>query len=384
MANADQLSCLRDKFEDPRYNSPHMTTVNPALPKAPLAPPDQTLVARAVEAYLAPGLILRGMTPLAGDASNRRYYRVALAGGPPHSLIPEAFKQSEEAVSGAAHRIAELPFLNIMSHLAKAGVSVPALYCYDQAAGLLYLEDFGDVTLAETVSLADASGLESRYKQAIDVLVQMQLKGTTPADPGCLAFHRSFDAPLLLWEFDHFLEYGIVARQGKPMCADDWMPIRREFEQIADLLAGQPRVFVHRDYHSRNLMVDGARLGVIDFQDALMGPSTYDLASLLRDAYIQLDESLVDVLVEYYLDQLAKQRFVWANRAAFRRLFDLTSIQRNLKAAGRFVYIDRVKGNPKFLADIPRVLGYVKRNLQKYPELETLRTHLTPYVPELQ
>jgi aminoglycoside/choline kinase family phosphotransferase len=330
------------------------------------------------------------MTPLAGDASNRRYYRVALAGGPPHSLIlmqlaePEAFKQSEEAVSGAAHQIAELPFLNVMSHLAKAGVPVPTLYCYDQAAGLLYLEDFGDVTLAEAVSLVDASGLESRYKQAVDVLVQIQLKGTTPADPGCLAFHRSFDAPLLMWEFDHFLEYGIVARQGKPMCADDWMPIRREFEQIADLLAGQPRVFVHRDYHSRNLMVDGVRLGVIDFQDALMGPSTYDLASLLRDAYIQLDESLVDALVDYYLDQLAEQRFVWANRAAFRRLFDLTSIQRNLKAAGRFVYIDRVKGNPKFLADIPRVLGYVKRNLQKYPELETLRTHLTPYVPELQ
>ena len=131
-------------------------------------------------------------------------------------------------------------------------------------------------------------------------------------------------------------------------------------------------------------MVDGTRLGVIDFQDALMGPATYDLASLLRDAYIQLDEVLIDHLVEYYLDQLAARRVVWTNRAAFRRLFDLTSIQRNLKAAGRFVYIDRVKGNPKFLADIPRVLSYVRRNLHKYPELEGLRAHLMPYVPELQ
>jgi aminoglycoside/choline kinase family phosphotransferase len=160
--------------------------------------------------------------------------------------------------------------------------------------------------------------------------------------------------------------------------------IRSEFERIAQVLASQPRVFTHRDYHSRNLMVDGLRLGVIDFQDALMGPATYDLASLLRDAYIQLDETLIDDLVAYYLAQLEERRFVWANRAAFRRLFDLTSIQRNLKAAGRFVYIDRVKGNPKFLADIPRVLGYVKRNLKKYPELETLREHITPYVPELQ
>jgi len=297
---------------------------------------------------------------------------------------PEGFKQSEEAVSGALHQITELPFLNILSHLAKAGVPVPALHHYDPAAGLLYLEDFGDLTLAEAVRDVDAQGLESRYKQAINVLVQMQVKATSPADPGCLAFHRSFDVPLLMWEFDHFLEYGIVARQGKPMCSEDWTAIRGEFEKISEHLAGQPRVFTHRDYHSRNLMVDGLRLGVIDFQDALMGPATYDLASLLRDAYIALDESLVDQLVNYYLDQLAEHRQVWTNREAFRRLFDLTSIQRNMKAAGRFVYIDRVKGNPKFLADIPRVLGYVKRNLQRYPELAPLRKHLTPYVPELQ
>jgi N-acetylmuramate 1-kinase len=367
-----------------------MSTAQPAPPKAPLTPPDQTLIARTVETQFTSGLVLQKVTPLPGDASNRRYYRVTVAGGPPHSFIlmqlaePEGFKQSEEAVSGATHQITELPFLNIGSHLAKAGVPVPAVLYYDQTAGLLYLEDFGDVTLAESVSQADAPAVESRYKQAINILVEMQMKATTPADPGCLAFHRSFDVPLLMWEFDHFLEYGIVARRGKPMCSEDWTAIRQEFETISEMLAGQPRVFVHRDYHSRNLMVDGVRLGVIDFQDALMGPATYDLASLLRDAYIQLDEALIDNLVHYYLDQLAERRLVWTNRDAFRRLFDLTSIQRNFKAAGRFVYIDQVKGNPKFLADIPRVLGYVKRNLQKYPELETLRKHLTPYVPELQ
>jgi N-acetylmuramate 1-kinase len=356
----------------------------------PLAPSDQALIARTVETHVSPGAVLRSLSPLAGDASNRRYYRLHIDGGPPHSLIlmqlaePEAFKHSEEAVSGTGHQITELPFLNILAHLSKAGIPVPTLHYYDQTAGLLYLEDYGDVTLAEAAGTSDAPTVESRYKQAIDVLVVLQVMATTPADPGCVAFHRSFDPSLLMWEFDHFLEYGIVARRGKPMCSDDWAAVRSEFENIADLLAGQPRVLTHRDYHSRNLMVDGPRLGVIDFQDALMGPPTYDLASLLRDAYIQLDEALVDHLVEYYLDQLAPRRFLWTDRAAFRRLFDLTSIQRNLKAAGRFVYIDRVKGNPKFLADIPRVLSYVKRNLQKYPELETLRAHLMPYVPELQ
>jgi aminoglycoside/choline kinase family phosphotransferase len=367
-----------------------MLSANSTPSKAPLSPSDQALIAQTIETRLSSGLFVRALTPLAGDASNRRYYRAAVGGGPPHSVIvmqlaePEGFKQSEEAVSGAIHQISELPFINIMSHLAKTNIPVPTLHYYDQSAGLLYLEDFGDVTLAEAVSQADAPSLESRYKQAVNVLVQMQVNATTPADPGCVAFHRSFDVPLLMWEFDHFLEYGIVARSGTPLSDEDATAIRGEFEEIAELLAGQPRVFTHRDYHSRNLMVDGLRLGVIDFQDALMGPATYDLASLLRDAYIRLDEALVDDLVGYYLDQLAERRFVWTNRAAFRRLFDLTSIQRNLKAAGRFVYIDRVKGNPKFLADIPRVLSYVKRNLKKYPELDTLRKHLSPHVPELQ
>jgi aminoglycoside/choline kinase family phosphotransferase len=367
-----------------------MATVDPAAPKQPLTLPDRTLVAATVEARLPVEGQFKALTPLAGDASNRRYFRIELTGAAARSVIlmqlaePEAFKQSEEAVSGTAHHVTELPFLNILSHLSKAGVSVPRLYHYDQPAGLLYLEDFGDLTLSEACREASAADLEAHYTQAVDALVHMQSKATSPADPHCLAFHRSFDVPLLMWEFDHFLEYGIEARQGTPMHDEGRREIRGGFEKIAELLAGQPRVFVHRDYHSRNLMVDGARLGVIDFQDALMGPATYDLASLLRDAYIELDEALIDRLINRYLDQLAAHRRVWTNREAFRRLFDFTSIQRNLKAAGRFVYIDRVKGNPKFLADIPRTLNYVRRNLCKYPELFALRTQLARYVPELQ
>jgi N-acetylmuramate 1-kinase len=367
-----------------------MATIDPATTKRPLALPDRALVAETVRTRLPFRATFKKLLPLAGDASNRRYFRIEVSDATLSSVIlmqlaePEAFKQSEEAVSGSAHAIAELPFINIQAHLAKADVSVPELYYYDQPAGLLYLEDFGDLTLSEACSHARPADLEARYKQAIDVLVRMQAKATSPADPRCLAFHRSFDVPLLMWECDHFLEYGIVARQGTPMDSGDEAAIREEFRKLSELLAGQPRVFAHRDYHSRNLMVAGERLGVIDFQDALMGPATYDLASLLRDAYIALDESLIDRLIDYYLDQLQEGRRLWTNREAFRRLFDFTSIQRNLKAAGRFVYIDRVKGNPKFLADIPRTLGYVKRNLHKYPELFTLRKLMSLYVPELQ
>jgi len=366
------------------------TTAPAPPPGAAPAPPARALVAETLRAALPFRAELREIVPLAGDASNRRYFRLTLAGGSPSSLIlmqlaaPEAFKASEEAVSGTAAPITELPYLNIGRHLARAGVAVPAIHYYDQAAGLLYLEDFGDLMLVRACEGATPARVAALYRRAVDVLVRMQARATVPSHEPCLAFSRAFDVPLLMWEFDHFLEYGVVARRGKPMCADDFAPVREEFRRIAERLAAQPRVFTHRDYHSRNLMVDGDRLGVLDFQDALMGPAAYDLASLLRDAYIALDEALIEELLAHYLEGIAAAGRPCADAAEFRLLHDLTSIQRNLKAAGRFVYIDRVKGNPTFLADVPRVLGYVRRNLAKYPELARLRRHLAPYVPELQ
>ncbi|MCA9422457.1 MAG: phosphotransferase, partial [Nitrospira sp.] len=280
------------------------------------------------------------------------------------------------------------PFTNILKHLQGSGVQVPTLYFYDESCGLLYLQDFGDRTLAQAWRESSPDRGEDLYCQAIDQLVQLHLHASHPSTVPCVALTRSFDVPLYLWEFDHFLEYGIVAR-GRPMCADDYKPVREEFQKIAEWLTAQPQVFTHRDYHSRNLMVDGERLGVIDFQDALMGPVTYDLASLLRDSYIALDESLIDRLIARYVNgvrqnlSLPQQTAMLLHDAdSFRRLFDFTSIQRNLKAAGRFVYIDRVKGNSSFLASIPQTLKNVRANLEKYPQLHRLLRHLSPYIPE--
>ena len=347
---------------------------------------------------------LTTVTLLDGDASNRRYYRLGVRHGPVSSLIvmqladPEDFMRSDEAVREdaadgqellAAER-QELPFVNILRPLADAGITVPTLYFYDEAAGLLYLEDFGTQTLWHACVEGGAAAVRRYYPSAVDTLVQMQLRLTASGADSCLAFSRSFDVPLLLWEFEHFLEYGIGARLDTPsLRADDALVIREAFAGIADLMAAQPRVFTHRDYHSRNVMIAGDRLGVIDFQDALQGPATYDLASLLRDSYMALDDVFVEAMIDRYLasmraglDPDTRERMGLADRAAFRRLFDFTSIQRNLKAAGRFVYLDRVKGNPGFLADIPRTLGYVRRNLEQYPELAELLRRLTPYIPE--
>ena len=157
-----------------------MATIDPATTKRTLGPPDRALVAETIHTRLPFPGTFKKLLPLAGDASNRRYFRIEISESGLSSVIlmqlaePEAFKQSEEAVSGATHAVAELPFINIMTHLSRAGVSVPDLYYYDQAAGLLYLEDFGDLTLSEACANARTADLEARYKQAIDVLVGMQ------------------------------------------------------------------------------------------------------------------------------------------------------------------------------------------------------------------
>jgi N-acetylmuramate 1-kinase len=275
--------------------SPHLPGTAPTF--------DLAAVTTSLQAYLPFSSEPDDVQALPGDASNRRYFRVHLNNAPVTSMIlmqladPEGFKASEEAVSGHESGIAELPFLNILRHLKEKGVSVPTVYGYDEGAGLIYLEDLGDRTLAQVIQGAPLPMLERWYRQAIDQLIHLHLSASVPSSQPCWAFSRSFDEGLFMWEFDHFLEYGIVARHGRPMCAEDSEPIREEFRKMAVWLAAQPTVFTHRDFHSRNLMVSGERLGIIDFQDALLGPVTYDVASLLRDSYIVLEEPLIDELI---------------------------------------------------------------------------------------
>src|SRR5262249_48302980 len=146
---------------------------------------------------------------------------------------------SEEAVSGGAVAINELPFINIHSHLAKADVAVPELFFYDQTAGLLYLQDFGDVVLAEACRTVTEAEIAALYRDAVETLARLHLRATTPANQACLAFRRGFDAPLLMWEFEHFLEYGVAVRQGKAMPERDLLAVRAEFQKIADLMANR-------------------------------------------------------------------------------------------------------------------------------------------------
>ncbi len=313
-------------------------------------------------------------TRLKGDASSRSYYRVARPGGPSYvaMVLPADPGRSEEASHGAP--AAELPFLDVHRYLASQRVPVPAIHRVDLDAGVLILEDLGDVTLEAALGHGGDATRDRLYGEAVDLLADLRLRAEAHAE-GSIAFGRAFDERLLRWEWDHYLEYGLVARTGHRPAGAEAKLLGDAGDRICRAIAALPRGFTHRDYQSRNLMVTPRGLVVLDFQDALLGPRQYDLVALLRDSYVELPEPLVDSLLRRYLDRVGSAE----SFESFRRAFDLVTVQRKLKDGGRFEFIDRVKGNPSFLPHVPLSFRYVARALQRLPEerplLEALRSH---------
>jgi aminoglycoside/choline kinase family phosphotransferase len=316
---------------------------------------------------------------LAGHASMRSYWRV---GNPPGSLVvmvlpPDA--KPEEVTKGAAP--AENPFLDVQRYLEALGVRVPGIHGAYEADGLIVLEDLGDDML-ETRLLAGAPRA-ALYETAIDQLALMRAAAEV-RPTGCIAFTRSFDQELYRWELDHFVEWGLEAWKGARLAPAEKELVDREFDRISRTLEAEPKGFTHRDYQSRNLMVlpSGAQ-AVIDFQDALLGPRQYDLVALLRDSYVELPAPFIEEMLRRYLDQLARAGGPRLPYEPFRDVFDLLTVQRKLKDAGRFVFIDRVKKNPGFLVSIPASLRYVKEAFARRPDLAPLQAVLARHVPEL-
>jgi hypothetical protein len=326
---------------------------------------------------------------LKGDASYRSYFRV---GGFVVMQMPvEALKKSEEALSAAGAPPAEFPFINVHRYLRGLGVRVPDILLWDEARGVMVLEDLGDVTLER--ALLDGAPRAPLYGRAIDALADLRAGAERGPDPSCVAFQRAFDYDLYLWELHHFREYLLEARCGAKLTSAESDRLEDRFRWIAEQLAAEPRGFTHRDYQSRNIMIlhrmggaESAAGGgapdaqaVIDFQDALQGPRQYDLVALLRDSYIVLEPPEIDALLDRYCARLGVE-----DRATFRRTFDLLTVQRKLKDAGRFEFIARVKGNPGFLPHVPSSLQYVKEALARLPELRDFHELLARHVPELR
>lgn len=318
---------------------------------------------------------------LKGDASNRSYYRVGEGPSVVVMVMPKEATKSEEKTKGAAP--AELPFVNVHRYLSQLGVRVPAIHRYDPAEGLMILEDLGDVTF-EAALLSDPASKERLYSRAIDLLAKLRARAERTLDASCLAFTREFDTDLYDWELHHFREWGLEARYEKIPTPPDRERLDTIFKDIARRLDAEPKGFTHRDYQSRNLMMKDREMVVIDFQDALQGPRQYDLVALLRDSYVQLDRPFIEQMLDRYLDAYAAAGGERLDRARFVEVFDLLTVQRKLKDAGRFEYIARVKKNPGFLPYVEPSLGYVKAALERIPGLAELQSLLARYVPELR
>ncbi|HEY4013272.1 MAG TPA: phosphotransferase [Polyangiaceae bacterium] len=309
--------------------------------------------------------------PMPGGASMRRYFRIRLPGPPGTAVamfVPDGAKPEEVAKDGGA-RNARWPFLEVRDLLADRGVDVPRVYGEAMAHGWLLLEDLGDDTLANFLA-SHPSSREELYVRAVSDLARAQ-SSLAALPEGSIVASRAFDEELLGWEIHHFREWALEAR-GVTLSASDRLAFDGIAERLARRIAGWQRAFVHRDYQSRNLMVRGdGRLSWIDFQDALLGPRVYDLVALLTDSYQVFDRSFVDAR----LDDYARTRSLdAAERQALGREFDMVAVQRKLKDAGRFVFIDRVKQNPSFLKFVEPTVDKVRASLSRLQDDEDMRT----------
>jgi aminoglycoside/choline kinase family phosphotransferase len=317
------------------------------------------------------------VTPLQGDASDRKFYRV---------LIPNGETRVVMKLAGdlpGPKDPDQLSYLNILTHLTLCKASVPKLHHYDPDHGILILEDMGSMTLEDHVKEAGLEKSLPLYRKGLEELLILQITGTRKQCEHCMAFHHRFDVEKLMWELDFFLEHTVKGYLGRELSSSDSSTIRNCFLDLCRIIAGEPPYFTHRDYHSRNLMVKDGKIGIVDFQDARLGPLQYDLCSLLRDSYVVLPEVMVDELITFYLDNKDQMEGTKTDPLAFRRIFDLTSVQRNLKAAGTFGYMAGVKGEKRYLQYLPDTFAYVRKNLQQYPELNGLRASLGNLLPEL-
>jgi aminoglycoside/choline kinase family phosphotransferase len=306
--------------------------------------------------------------PLSGDASTRRYYRLAAPGrSVVLALYPEPFAP------------AELSYLTVHALFEAYALPVPATEDVDGGRGVVLQQDLGDRTLQEALREgAPESRRDALYREAVDEIAQLQLRAAAgPQKADC--FRIAFDIEKLSWELHYFLKHFVEGLTGADLSVEDRAVLSESFHQLSREIASWPRVLCHRDYHSRNLMLHDERLYWIDFQDARMGPATYDLASLLRDAYVTLPEDFIAERAE----EFRTLALSGVARATFARRFDWTCVQRNLKALGTFGCMTAVRGKDVYLRYVAPTLRHVRRNLGRHAEFDGLRRVLARHIEEL-
>ncbi len=332
---------------------------------------------------------VRRTVALAGDASTRRYARLWLEGpGAPATAVAMVLADRGTALSSEELAVlkqppAELPYLNVHRFLVSLDVAVPALYADASDRGVLLLEDIGDTALWDAVQQQPVEMVQRCYERAIDQLLLIQIEGTRRSDLNCIAFQQAFDERLYLWEFEHFIEYGIERRLGHTLPPSDAATLRRHFSAIARRLDAEPRYLNHRDFHSWNLFIQNGAIRVIDFQDALLAAAPYDLATLLgdRDTPHVMQPNVEARLLGYY-----RQRWLTLSGAAldpheFEEIYFLCALQKALKVVGRFYFLDIEKGKTGYLRYIPSTVRQIDRILPHFPDHAEMASLLRKYLP---
>jgi aminoglycoside/choline kinase family phosphotransferase len=345
---------------------------------------------------------------LDGHASSRTYWRLYLGGGSGildrddssilAMVLPEDRGGSEEGTRDPeVADLQTLPFLDVQRYLADIDMDVPEIDYVDLERGILLLEDLGDEHFEDVVveTAGSTTGdLEERkeavagyYREAIDVVVDLQQKSLQTAiqddsDEQCVAFRRHFDWDELRWELDHYLQWGLKAQYGDDVVRTYEEELNDIFDELAGQLAEMPKTVALRDFQSRNLLRKNDEWHLIDFQDALTAPYLYDLVSLLRDSYVAPDADQIDELVQHYHTEGEHHRLPWCvGERNIWRDFHLQTIQRKLKDAGRFVYIEKEKGDSSFLQYYDRSIRFVSQAIEGvsgYGRLEEILDEVEP------
>jgi aminoglycoside/choline kinase family phosphotransferase len=292
------------------------------------------------------------LAPASADASFRRYFRATRADG-----------RSFVAMDAPPDKEDCRPFLHVAQLLREAGVHAPAVHAQDLAQGFLLLDDLGRTTYLEALNDENAPSL---MRDAIAALVKWQLA----TRPGMLP---PYDAALLRREMALFAEWYVARHLGRPLSSAQHESLEAVCTQLVASALAQPAVYVHRDYMPRNLMVSEPNPGVLDFQDAVVGPISYDIASLTRDAFRSWDEERVlDWTVRYWEAAKRARLPVAADFAEFWRAFEWMGLQRHLKVLGIFARLTHRDGKLQYVADTPRFVGYARAVSRRYAALAPL------------
>ena len=322
----------------------------------PLQAPNDTRLIQASEwisTLAAPALRCDTLRPASADASFRRYFRIDGADGASYILMDAPPPQEDVR-----------PFIQVAELFGQTGVSVPRVLAQDVERGFLLLTDLGSTTYLHQLNIDTAHKL---YLDAIDALVLLQAQSQPDVLP-------EYDRALLLRELQLFPDWYIAKHRGVTLDDKQQAALQKVFDALLANNLAQPQVWVHRDYHSRNLMVlDGGNPGILDFQDAVYGPITYDLVSLLRDAYVQWDEEVVLDWAIRYWEKARRAGLPVANDIdSFYRDFEFMGLQRHLKVLGIFARLHHRDGKAAYLDDMPLVMAYARKTAGRYRELAPL------------